>query len=145
MSSKWVGKMHRALPLNWQEKKLDILLDSMQIPHTMHEVFPLVGKTLVVDSFIPHLNVLIECWMSESRRSAALTWLERNAAFVDLKFVKLKRLNSGFRCLGYVEAPQADPASLRLAVSPVMEHADFMAFSPEEVESILLELRGAQY
>jgi len=98
------------------------------------------GRTMVVDSFLPDLNVIIECWMSESRSGTALTWLERNAAFVDVKFAKLKRLNSAFRCVGYVEAPQADPASLRLVVSPVMGHADFMAFCLAELEYYLLRL-----
>jgi hypothetical protein len=140
MSSKWVGRMHGFLPLNSQEENLKELLDKLQISHRIHAVFPVGGRTLVVDSFLPDLGLIIECWMSESRQGTALAWLERNAAFVDVKFARLKLLNPQLQCLGFVTAPRADSASLRLVVVPMMAHADFMAFSLEELENRLRSL-----
>ncbi len=144
MSSKWVAKMHRAHTLNSQEEKLKEILEKLQISHETHRVFPSPEKTFVVDSFLLDFNLAIECWMSESRRSAALGWLERNAAFVDLKFGKLKRLDPSLRCLGYVEGMDVEVEDLRRVLLPIMGHADFMAFSVNEVTAALERICGAE-
>ena len=142
MSSKWVGRMHGFLPLNAQEQKLKELLEKLQFSYKIHAVFPLAGRSMVVDSLLPDLSLIVECWMSESRRGTALTWLERNAAFVDVKFCRLKALDPALRCLGFVEAPEVDISSLQQIIGPMMGHADFMAYSLAELEGVLLNLAG---
>jgi hypothetical protein len=142
MSSKWVSRMHGFMPLNEQERKLKDLLEKLQFSYRTHEVFPFAGRSLVVDSFLPELDLVVECWMSESRQGTALTWLERNAAFIDVKFTRLKLLDSRLRCLGLVQAPQADPVSLKQVVGSMMGHADFMVYSFDELERILQNLAG---
>ncbi len=92
---------------------------------------------MVVDFFLPGPNLVIECWRSESRRGSALMWVEKNAAYVDLKFARLKDGYPGIRCLGFVEALQVDLDSLKRIVGAVMVHADSMLYDMEELGNML--------
>jgi hypothetical protein len=130
--------MHAFLPLNAQEQSLKQLFEKLEIPYRTHQVFPLEGRSMVVDSYLPGLNLVVECWMSASRRGTALTWLERSAAFIDVKFSRIKLFDPKLRCLGLVEASQVDGASLKQVVGSLMLHADFMAYSTAEVERLLM-------
>ena len=87
----------------------------------------------VSDFFIPASNVILECWRSTSRRGVALVWVERNAAYVDLKFRRIKEAYPGVRCVALVEVAQAEPSLVREYVEPVMEHADGVCCSVEEM------------
>jgi hypothetical protein len=129
--------MHAFLPLNAQEENLKQLFEKLQISYRTHQVFPVEGRSMVVDSYLPGLNLVVECWMSASRRGTASTWLERSAAFIDVKFSRIKLFDPKLRCLGLVEAAQVDGASLKQVVGSLMLHADFMAYSSEEVERLL--------
>ena len=83
--------------------------------------FQVGARLMVPDFFLPKLDVVIECWRSESRRGVALGWAERNALYVNLKFRRLKAVRPGVRCLGLAEFPQVDMESLRSMVEAVME------------------------
>jgi len=85
--------------------------------------------------------VVLELWKSDSRRGIALTWVERNAAYVDLKFRRIRGAYPGVRCFGLVEVPQADPGLVAKYVSGVMEHADGMAYTMDELGRQLEGLR----
>ena len=124
-------KMHGLLPLNMQVERVKEILDEYHVQYRAHEVFPIGSRSLVVD-FLPEENVIIECWISRSRQGVALSWVERNAAYVDLKFKRLKVTYPGIRCLGLVEVPQVDRTSLQEIVGVVMSHADSMKYSIEE-------------
>ncbi len=130
--------MHRLLPLNLQEEHVKEILEEYHLAYKAHEVFPIGVKSQVADFFLTEHNLVIECWLSRSRRGIALTWVERNAAYVDLKFRRLKERYPGIRCLGLVEVPQVDLGSLREVVGPVMPHADFMAYSMNEMWDVLM-------
>jgi hypothetical protein len=67
------------------------------------------------------------------RRGVALTWVESNTAYVDFKFRRIKRACPNVKCFGLVEVPQTDPGLVAKYVGGVMEHADFMAYSMEEL------------
>lgn len=54
------------------------------------KVFPVGNRSIVTDFYLPEHKLFIECWLSRSRRGAALTWVEGKAAYVDLKFSRLK-------------------------------------------------------
>jgi hypothetical protein len=91
MSIFWVAKMAATLPLNLQEEHVKERLEELHVGYRSHEVFAIEKRSVVVDFFLPELNVAkMECWRSDSRRGIALAWIERNAAYIDLKFRRLK-------------------------------------------------------
>lgn len=79
----------------------------------------------------------LSCWLSRSRRGAALTWIESKAAYIDLKFKRLKERYPGIRCLGLVEVSQVDRVSLVQVVGAVMVHTDWMTYSMMEFEAVI--------
>jgi len=87
---------------------------------------------------------VIECWRSDSRRGIALTWVERNACWIDVKFKRLKEHYPGIRCIALVEVPQVDDESVRSYAEAVMRHADFLTRSVEEFGDALLGDFGAR-
>jgi hypothetical protein len=131
MTTRWMDRMHSLVPMTEQEEQIDDILNQYVIEHHTHVVFPVEGRTYVVDFFLPSNQTIIECWKSSSRRGIALTWVERNAAYVDLKFRRIKEAYPNVRCLGLVEVPQADPELVAKYVDVVMEHADEMAYTME--------------
>lgn len=52
-------------------------------------------------------------------------------------FGRLKQNYPASRCLGLVQAPQVDRASVVEVVGAVRSHADFMTYSMEEIERVL--------
>lgn len=59
--------------------------------------------------------------------------MERNGIYVDYKFRRLKEVYPGIKCGALVEATQIDLPSLREWVGAVMPHADWIAFTMEEL------------
>lgn len=138
-----MAKMHSQLPLNFQEENVKEVLDENHLSYRAHEVFPIGIRSQVVDFFLPEQNVVIECWLSRSRRGAALTWIESKAAYIDLKFKRLKEQYPGIKCLGLVEVSQVDRPSLVQVVGAVMVHADWMTYSMMEFEEVMKNHGGA--
>ena len=130
--------MHSLLPMTEQEEQVNDILNQYAIEHHAHVVFPVADRTYVVDYYLPAFFVALECWRSVSRRGIALTWVERNAAYIDLKFRRIKGAYPGVRCFGLVEVPQADPESVARYVGTVMEHADSMSY---ELGALARQLR----
>lgn len=129
--------MHRLIPLTPQELAVRDLLTDLMLTHYVHQTFKLGERSAVVDFFLPNVNLAIECWSSLSRRGVALAWVERNAAYVDLKFSRLKARYPGLRCLGFLDVPQVDIASLEKTLGSIMLHSDFMVYAPSELEETL--------
>jgi len=140
MTTRWMDRMHSLVPMTEQEEQVDDVLNQYAIDHRQHVVFPVEGRTYVVDFYLTGLQVAIECWRSTSRRGIALTWVERNAAYIDLKFKRIKGAYPDVRCLGLVEVPQADPGLVAKYVGGVMEHADGMAYAMEQLARLLRDL-----
>jgi len=128
-----MNKMHSQLSLNFQEEQVKEVLDACGLVYRPHAVFAVGSRSLVVDFFLHKLEVVIECWISRSRRGVALSWVERNAAYVDLKFARLKQHCPRLKCLGFAQAPQVDLAILVDVVGSVMVHADAMAYTFDEL------------
>lgn len=139
MTTRWMDRMHALVPLTEQEEQVNDILNQYAIEHHPHVVFPVEGRTYVVDYYLPGHNVILELWKSSSRRGIALTWVERNAAYVDLKFRRIKGAYPNVRCFGLVEVPQADPGLVAKYVGVVMEHADGMAYT---MDSLAAMVRG---
>ncbi len=129
--------MHSQLPLNLQEEHVKEVLDENHLSCKVHEVFPIGIRSQVVDFFLPEHRVVIECWLSRSRRGAALTWIESKAAYVDLKFKRLKERYPGIRCMALVEVPQVDLVSLHQVIGPVMVHADWVAYNLDQFQAVI--------
>ena len=111
------------------------------VTHYIHQTFKVGERSAVVDFYLPTGNLVIECWSSQSRRGVALAWVERNAAYVDLKFSRLKVCYPKLRCLGFLDVPQVDIPSLKRALGSVMLHSDFMAYAQTTLQEILEGLR----
>ena len=87
----------------------------------------------MVDFYLPNSQTVIECWQSTSRRGIALTWVEKNACYIDWKFRRIKSVSPSVRCVALVEVEQADANLVKEYVGPVMEHADVVCYSMEEL------------
>jgi hypothetical protein len=135
--------MHELVPMTGQEERVEQILLQYGVTHLTHVPFPVDGRLYVVDFFLPGSRTVIECWQSSSRRGIALTWMEKNAAYIDWKFRRIKGANPGVKCLALVEVPRADADAIREYVGPVMEHADDVCYSMEGLARVIRERVGA--
>ncbi len=128
-----MNRMHALVPLTEQEERVEGVLLQYGITRMTHAVFPVGGRSYVVDFYLPNSQMVIECWQSTSRRGIALTWMEKNAAYVDWKFRRVKEVNPSVRCVALAEVAQAAAAKVKEYVGPVMEHADVVCYTMEEL------------
>ncbi len=142
MSSKWMNRMHALVPMTGQEERVEGVLLQYGITRMTHTAFPVKGRAYVVDFFLPNQGVAIECWQSTSRRGIALTWVEKNACYIDWKFQRIKGVSPTVRCVALVEVAQAEAEQVREYVGPVMAHADAVCYSMEELAEVLREWCG---
>jgi hypothetical protein len=142
MSSKWMSKVHALLPLTEQEEQVEDILLQYGIAHATHHVFPIDNRMYVVDFFISDRRTILEVWKSTSRRGIALGWIERNAAYVDLKFRRIKAAYPDVRAAALVEVVHAEPSVVREYAGPVLEHADAVCCSMEELAEVLRQSCG---
>ena len=133
MSSKWMNRVHALVPMTEQEEQVEQILLQYGIAHLTHAVFPVGGRLYVTDFFLNDYRTVLECWRSTSRRGVALTWVEKNACYVDWKFRRIKQSNPDVKCTALVEVKHAEPELVAKYVGPVMEHADSMCYSMEEL------------
>ncbi len=137
MSSAWMRKVHSFVPLTEQEEQVQDILLQYSINFQSHVVFPVANRFYVVDFFLIGSRVALECWRSVSRRGVALTWVEKNAAYVDWKFRRIKGAYPEVKCVALVEVMQAEPELVRQYTGAVMEHADVLCCSMEELAEVL--------
>jgi hypothetical protein len=139
-STKWMIRAHALIPLTEQERQVHDLLLELGLTHLTHAVFPNGGRLIVVDFFLSDRRVVLECWKTMSRRGVALGWMERNAAFIDVKFRRLKGLNPGIRCVALAEAPHEESTTLTKVIGEVLVHADGVAYSIDDLGSAILRV-----
>lgn len=142
-SSKWMSRAHALIPLTEQEGQVRDLLIELRLSHLTHAVFQNEGRLIVVDFFLSDRRTVLECWKTNARRGVALGWMERNAAFIDVKFRRLKGTHPGILCVALAEAPHVELATLARVVGEILVHADRVAFSVDGLRSAILELGGA--
>jgi len=143
MSSKWMSKVHAFLPLTEQEEQVRDILLQHGITHLTHTVFPVDKRMYVVDFFLSDHRTILEVWKSTSRRGVALGWIEKNAAYVDLKFKRIKGAYPEIRSVALVEVVQAEPSQVREYAGPALEHADVLCCSMEELAAVVRGLKEA--
>ena len=141
-SPKWMVRAHALIPLTEQENQVRHLLLDEGLAHLTHAVFPNHGRLLVVDFFLADRITVVECWKTVARSGVAIGWMERNAAFIDVKFRRLKALRPGIRCVALAEAPHADSGILARVMAEVMPSADRIALSVDALRSVILDNRG---
>jgi hypothetical protein len=127
-----MSKVH-AVPLTEQEELVQNMLDRYGIPYASHKVFPVAQRLYVVDFHLPLQNLVIECWRVTGRRGSSLVWVEKNACYVDWKFERIKGTTPGLQCLAFVEVKGVGTQDIRAYVGPVLEHADAVCCSVEEM------------
>lgn len=137
LSSKWMNRMHSLVPLTEQEENVQDILLQYGITRLTHAAFPIGGRLYVVDFYLPNDQAVIECRQSTSRRGVALTWVEKNACYIDWKFRRIRGSSPGVRCAALVEVAQAKPEQVREYVAPVLEHADAVCYSAEELAGVV--------
>jgi hypothetical protein len=142
-SARWMSRAHALIPLTEQERQVRNLLLEQRLTHLTHAVFPNEGRLIVVDFFLSDRRLVLECWKTTGRRGVALGWMERNAAFIDVKFRRLKGLHPGIRCVALAEAPNVDSATLARVIGELLVHADGVAFSIDDLDSVIIKLGGA--
>ncbi len=137
-----MSKVHSLVPLTEQEERVSDILLQYGVGHVAHAVFPVSNRMYVVDFFLTGLRVVIECWRSTSRRGVALTWVEKNACYVDMKFKRIKGAYPDVKCVALVEVQQVDPDIVRGYVGVVMEHVDVLCCSMEEMAKVVREFNS---
>lgn len=142
-SAKWMSRAHALIPLTEQEGQVRDLLLELAVSHLTHAVFPNKDRLIVVDFFLSDRTTVLECWRTAARRGVALGWMERNAAFIDVKFRRLKALRPGIRCVALAEAPDVDLATLERVVGEILGHADKVVFSLDDLRAYVEGLGGA--
>ncbi|MDV3278262.1 MAG: hypothetical protein LYZ69_07335 [Nitrososphaerales archaeon] len=130
--------------LTEQEEQVDDILLQYGVTHLTHAVFPVKNRMYVVDFFLSGSRTILECWRSINRRGVALTWVEKNAAYVDLKFKRIKAAYPDIRSIALVEVAQAKVDLVREYVEPVMEHADTLCCSMDELAETIRRLCGVE-
>jgi hypothetical protein len=135
-----MAKAHAFAPLTEQQEQVDQVLLQHGVTHLTHVVFPVRNRMYVVDFFLSGQRTIPECWQSTSRRGLALAWIERNAAYVDLKFRRIKEAYQDVRCIALVEVERAEPLAVREYVGLAMEHADAVCYSVEEMVGVVRRL-----
>jgi hypothetical protein len=138
-----MSRAHALIPLTEQEGEVRDLLLEQRLTHLTHAVFPNEGRLIVVDFFLSDRRTILECWKTTGRRGVALGWMERNAAFIDVKFRRLKGAYPGLRCVALAEAPHVEPATLARVIGELLVHADCVAFSIDGLRSAVLKVGGA--
>ena len=79
MSASCMNRVHLLIPLTMQEEEVKERLNLLRLESVVHRTFQFRNRLIVPDFFLPKLDLIIECWRSESRRGVALGWAERNA------------------------------------------------------------------
>jgi hypothetical protein len=143
-SSKWMIRAHALIPLTEQERQVSDLLLELGLTHLTHAVFSNGGRLIVVDFFLNDRRTVLECWKTTGRRGVALGWMERNAAFIDVKFRRLKGLHPGIRCVALAEAPHEEPIMLERVLREVLAHADGVAYSVDGLRYTISRLGGGK-
>jgi hypothetical protein len=133
-----MSRAHALIPLTEQERQVRDLLLELGLTHLTHAVFPNEARLIVVDFFLSDRRTVLECWKTTGRRGVALGWMERNAAFIDVKFRRLKGAYPGLRCVALAEASHVEPAILAKVIGEVLAHADGVAFSVDGLRSAVL-------
>ncbi|MDV3278261.1 MAG: hypothetical protein LYZ69_07330 [Nitrososphaerales archaeon] len=144
MSSSWMSKMHALVPLTEQEESVQDFLNLKAIPYAAHRVFPVAQRVYVVDFYLPLQKLAVECWRSNSRRGVALTWVEKNACYVDWKFERIKGTDPTISCLAFVQVVSAGAEVVRQYIGPVLDHADAVCCSMEEFAETLRAWCGVE-
>ncbi len=143
-SSRWMTRAHALIPLTEQERQVRDLLLEQRLTHLTHAVFPNGGRLIVVDFFLSDLRTVLECWKTTARSGVALGWMERNAAFIDVKFRRLKGMHPGIRCVALAEAPHVELATLSKVIGEILVHADHVAYSMDGFGYALSQLGGGK-
>ncbi len=63
--------------------------------------------------------------------------MEKNAAYVDWKFRRIKSVSPSVRCVALAEVTQAGVERVKEYVGPVMEHADVACYTMGELSSFV--------
>ncbi|MDV3244827.1 MAG: hypothetical protein LYZ66_06615 [Nitrososphaerales archaeon] len=137
-----MSKVHALVPLTEQEELVQDLLDRYGIQYAAHKVFPVAQRLYVVDFYLLLQNLIIECWRAAGRRGSSLVWVEKNACYVDWKFERIKGTQPNLECLAFVEVKGVGAESVRAYVGPVLEHADVVFCSREELAGYLWNFRS---
>jgi hypothetical protein len=100
-----MSRAHALIPLTVQERQVRDLLLELGLTHLTHAVFPNDRRLIVVDFFLSRPQDgpgVLEDHRQEGRRPGVDG---RNAAFIDVKFRRLKVTHPGIRCVALAEAP----------------------------------------
>ena len=94
-------------------------------------------KTFVVDFFVPKFKVVLECTCSDGVPSHAVGVLAQKCAYLNYKFRKIKAGDPALVCGVLAEAPKAHPSRIRGEIYDILDEADFIITSLEELHCFL--------
>lgn len=133
-------------PLTAQEQAVKDLLLEERLSFESHHVFELsrpAGQGMSVD-FLVFLGagVVLECTFCNRKRGSALAELRRRSAFMDYRFGRLKETFPKLVCGAFIDAPHESQDRLSAQLAPILEDAEFLATSDEELREALTKVRN---
>ena len=87
-------------------------------------------------------GVVLECTSCTRAKGSAMSEARRRAAFMKYRFGILKKAYPAIVCGALVEAPKEDQEVLKDTLETVLQNADFVAISLDELQSVLVEWSG---
>lgn len=89
-------------------------------------------------------GIVLECTCYTRSKGSAMSEARRRSAFMEYRFGLLKQAYPAMVCGALVEGPRENQETLRNMVATVLQHADFVAVSLEELEAALRGIRDVR-
>ncbi len=135
-------RTHAAMPLTGQEQSVRDILVARRLSFETHHVFELSKKVRMSIDFLifREAGVVLECTCCTRSKGSAMSEARRRSAFMEYRFGLLKKAYPAMKLGALVEAPKEDQEFLKGTVTAVLQHADFVVISLEELGRALQEL-----
>ena len=132
-------RTHAAMPLTGQEQSVREILVGKRLSFATHHVFELSPKVRMSVDFLVFrgAGVVLECTCCTRTKGSAMSEARRRAAFMEYRFGLLKKAYPAIVCGALVEAPKEDQERLKAVITEVLQHADIVTISLEELQGVL--------
>ncbi len=132
-------RTHALMPLTAQEQSVKDLLLELHLPTEAHHVFEFSPKVRMSVDFLIFSGpgIIVECTLCSRGRGSAVSELRRRCAFIDSRFVLVKRFLPKAICGALVEAPKEDQSSLKDTITELLPNSDIAACSLQQFESMI--------
>jgi hypothetical protein len=136
-------KTHAAMPMTGQELSVREILIARRLSFATHHVFELsAGVRMSIDFLVfSGAGLVLECTCCTRSKGSAMSEARRRSAFMEYRFGLLRQAYPAMKLGALVEAPRENQETLRRTVTGVLQHADFVVISLDELGTVLREVQ----